>query len=640
MNTNSSDSARPGGVSSYGHGHGHGHSAGIDGAPPDGAPPDGAPMDRYVVLDYLAEGGMGAIYIGRKLGAGGFAKPVVLKQLLPDFTSQVEFRELFLHEARLSATLDHANIIHTIDLVNAGDEHFIVMEYLDGADLRTLLQKARRRRKRLSAAAAIYVAREILSALAYAHQKEDMKGVPLDLIHRDVSPSNVLISKNGEVKLTDFGIAKVANHNSGFFRVKGKIGYMSPEQAHSKELDQRTDLYSLAVCLYEMLTGEKLFVHVGLTTPPEEIYSQAIPSVSQKVAEIPAEFDHVMYRALHIDPNQRYQTAGAFQEALLRSAHRAGLMMSAPELASHLRKVCGDPMYWRDLENDGPSAPEMYERDHEGTEKIDIADLKEDVDDANPGMVASQMPPSASQSASQSVSGSASMTSIERFRGVELTSIIRGEQDQPPAHEANGPASPLVNLDEMGRGGPTRPSAYPLAPGQLDGGQQPQQSASQLQGRGQPPSIEVPAEALAGPPVTLHSPPVASLQPQSQPQHQSQQQTARTNMPAPQPTHTAPTSAPPFSRDAAPVPVPGNAASSRISFSHALTRTWPIWILIFLLGIGVAALIGLSGPSLGDTETFPQSSDREQRQATQLQGVDRAPNSESSAALSNDSKPR
>src|SRR5687768_15278406 len=131
---------------------------------------------------------MGAIYLGKKLGAGGFQKEVVLKQLLPEFTSQTEFIDLFLREARLSATLDHANIIHTIDLVTAGEDYFIVMEFLDGADLRTLLKRAKKRRHKFGAAAAIYVAREMLSALAYAHNKLGPDGLPLRLIHRDISP--------------------------------------------------------------------------------------------------------------------------------------------------------------------------------------------------------------------------------------------------------------------------------------------------------------------------------------------------------------------------------------------------------------------------------------------------------------------
>ena len=138
-----------------------------------------APIDRYVVLEHLSEGGMGAIYVGKKLGAGGFEMEVVLKQLLPEFTQQEEFIDLFLREAKLSATLDHANIVHTIDLVTAGGEYFIVMEYLPGGDLRTLLKRAKRRGTRFSPAAAIYICREVLSALAYAHVKRDFDGKPL-----------------------------------------------------------------------------------------------------------------------------------------------------------------------------------------------------------------------------------------------------------------------------------------------------------------------------------------------------------------------------------------------------------------------------------------------------------------------------
>src|SRR5262249_23472244 len=202
------------------------------------------PLDRYVILEYLAEGGMGAIYLGKKLGMGGFEKEVVLKQLLPEFTEQPEFIDLFLREARLSASLDHANIVHTIDLVAAGNDFFIVMEYVRGGDLRTLLKRSKRRGREWKPEGALFIGREILGALAYAHAKTGPEGKPLNLIHRDVSPSNILLSSNGEVKLTDFGIAKANTHRSVFYRVKGKIGYMSPEQARGEKLDHRADLYS------------------------------------------------------------------------------------------------------------------------------------------------------------------------------------------------------------------------------------------------------------------------------------------------------------------------------------------------------------------------------------------------------------
>src|SRR4051812_24196831 len=339
-----------------------------------------APIDRYVVLEHLSEGGMGAIYVGKKLGAGGFEMQVVLKQLLPEFTQQEEFIDLFLREAKLSATLDHANIIHTIDLVTAGNEYFIVMEYLPGGDLRTLLKKAKRRGKRFSPSAAIYISREVLSALSYAHSKRDFNGNPLKLIHRDVSPSNILLSYSGEVKLTDFGIAKAATHSSLFYKVKGKVGYMSPEQAKSESLDHRSDLYSLAVCMYEILTGERLFVHAGLTTSADEIYSQPIPQVTRKVPGLPPDFDAIMTKALALDPDQRYQTAGEFQEALMRCAHRNGLLMSAPELATELREACGPTDQWRDDDDDEDFSYLAGKR--AGTEVYDASKDDDDDDDA------------------------------------------------------------------------------------------------------------------------------------------------------------------------------------------------------------------------------------------------------------------
>jgi len=401
-----------------------------------------APIERYVVLEFLSEGGMGAIYLGKKMGAGGFEKEVVLKQLLPEFTSQPEFIDLFLREARLSATLDHANIIHTIDLVTAGAEHFIVMEYLAGADLRTLAKRAKRRRKRIAPAAAIYIAREVLSALAYAHAKVGNDGAPLQLIHRDVSPSNILVSRNGEVKLTDFGIAKAATHTSVFYKVKGKIGYMSPEQARSEPLDHRSDLYSLMVCVYELLTGERLFVAAGLTTSPEEIYAQPIELLSRKVPGLPPELDKIMLRALAVDPDARYQSAGELQEALLRCAHRNSLMISAPELAAYLRQICGPAEEWRDLgEHEGPSpggpGTEVYDvednRAQEGTEQLGLDELDRDADDDDGldelvgalGRPRTPLPSPAPIDRRERASDRASqMIDLARFQRLELTSMV------------------------------------------------------------------------------------------------------------------------------------------------------------------------------------------------------------------------
>lgn len=301
---------------------------------------------RYRIEKYLTEGGMGAIYIGKKLGPGGFAKEVVLKQLLPEYTSRAEFRDLFFREAKISATLDHANIVHTFDLVESDQSLFIVMEYVRGADLRTLIRRARQRKRELSPAAAIHIALEILAGLSYAHARRDSTGKSLDIIHRDVSPSNILCSIEGAAKLSDFGIAKASTYSSVFYRVRGKVGYMSPEQARSQQIDHRCDLFSLSVCLYESLTGERLFVG-DLNTPADEVYGIQIPPVSRKRVGLPGALDEVLARALAPQVDDRYQNAADLSEALRTVAHRTGLAFSAPELASHLREILGDdPDRW------------------------------------------------------------------------------------------------------------------------------------------------------------------------------------------------------------------------------------------------------------------------------------------------------
>ncbi|HEX6836566.1 MAG TPA: protein kinase, partial [Polyangia bacterium] len=306
--------------------------------------------DRYVIVEYLAEGGMGAIYLGKKLGVGGFEKEVVLKQLLPEFTREPKFIDLFLREARLSASLEHANIVHTIDLVNAGDDYFMVMEYVKGADLRTLLKRVRRKHKRFSPAAGVFIGHEIIEALAYAHAKSAHDGRPLNLIHRDISPSNILLSGAGEVKLTDFGIAKASTHRSVFYKVKGKVGYMSPEQARGEPVDARSDLFSLGVVLYEVLVGERLFVG-DLMSSASQIYAQPIQPPSQKRPEIPADLDAVILKALSLDPAGRFQSAEEFQETLTRVATRHRLIIGASEMSQHLKSIAGeDASMWLRLE--------------------------------------------------------------------------------------------------------------------------------------------------------------------------------------------------------------------------------------------------------------------------------------------------
>jgi eukaryotic-like serine/threonine-protein kinase len=525
-----------------------------------------APIDRYVVLEHLSEGGMGAIYVGKKLGAGGFEMEVVLKQLLPEFTQQEEFIDLFLREAKLSATLDHANIVHTIDLVTAGGEYFIVMEYLPGGDLRTLLKKAKRRGKRFSPKAAIYISREILSALSYAHAKRDFDGNPLKLIHRDVSPSNVLLSYTGEVKLTDFGIAKAATHTSLFYKVKGKIGYMSPEQAKSEPLDHRSDLYSLAVCMYEVLTGERLFVHAGLTTSADEIYSQPVPLVSRKVPGLPPDLDAIMKKALSIDPAQRFQTAGELQEALMRCAHRNGLLMSAPELAEELQEACGPTEQWRGEEDDDDDlvVPRA------GTEVYDPGADDDDEDDLE---IRPSTPLSIHSIAARAKSPPIGLksppldpkfppprpslgrpdvarpkTEVGKFQGVELTSII----NMMDLDDREG-SRPLVDLDAGPRRRPSSPPPLSRTGFDSDPGLQSLVQSLPTAGGG----------AYASPP----TPPEPG--------------------PPPRPPRMPP-----------PSPRQGAAKREETKTPNSLIRPWMVIALIVIVGLVVTLIVAMSGPSV------------------------------------------
>ena len=334
------------------------------------------PARRYRIERYLTEGGMGAIYVGKKLGPSGFEKEVVLKQLLPEYTARPEFRDLFFREAKISATLDHANIVHVFDLVESDESLFIVMEYVRGVDLRTIIRRSKLRRRELSPAAALHITLEVLAGLSYAHNRRTPAGASMAIIHRDVSPSNILCSVQGEVKLSDFGIAKAATHSSAFYRVRGKVGYMSPEQARNQPIDHRTDLYSVAVCLYEALTAERLFVG-DLSTPADVIYSQTIVPPSQKRKGLPTALDVVLSTALSSNPDDRYQDSVAFADALRQVAHRHGLLYSAPQLGEHLRHILGsDPQKWLTDDKPGasgnPSTQKIPAKELEGKEAASI----------------------------------------------------------------------------------------------------------------------------------------------------------------------------------------------------------------------------------------------------------------------------
>ena len=467
---------------------------------------------RYRIERYLTEGGMGAIYIGKKLGPGGFEKEVVLKQLLPEYTSRPEFRDLFFREAKISATLDHANIVHTFDLVESDESLFIVMEYVRGVDLRTIVRRARLRRRELAPAAAIHIVLDVLAGLGYAHARRDANGASLGIIHRDVSPSNILCSAQGEVKLSDFGIAKASTHSSVFYRVRGKVGYMSPEQARNEAVDHRSDLYSLGVCLYEALTGERLFVG-DLSTPPDVIYGQPVLPLSQKRPGLPPALDEVLVKALAPKPDERYQDATAFTEALRQAAHRFGLMYSAPQLADHLRIILGpDPTRWLHEETAGTGeagTQKIPTKAHEGKEVASIGVVEgsnlyivsgRDVVSPKPGLGASpetkpamnsKPPPMADEEPTRRVSPTEVAPLANASARSPFIPIHEDDEDAPTVARNLGPAT----------------SAAPQAMARRPSSTAPYSAMSTAGGGRKRPTIPPPPPAAAfAPPVPVFAP--------------------------------------------------------------------------------------------------------------------------------------
>ena len=220
----------------------------------------GACVGRYQLLRRLAIGGMAELHLACAMGVGGFQKVVVLKRVLPHLAADAGFVRMFLDEARLAAHLDHPNIVQVIDSGEAAGEYFYAMEYVHGRNVRELLGAASHAGG-MPLAVALTIAVGIAAALEHAHGRVDLEGRPLDLVHRDVSPSNVLVSYDGAVKLTDFGIAKAATRTQETTAgtMKGKIGYMSPEQCRGEAVDRRSDIFSLGVVLFELTTCERLF---------------------------------------------------------------------------------------------------------------------------------------------------------------------------------------------------------------------------------------------------------------------------------------------------------------------------------------------------------------------------------------------
>jgi serine/threonine protein kinase len=300
-------------------------------------------LGRYQLLQRIATGGMGELFLARARSIGGFEKLAAIKRILPHLAAQPEFVEMFLDEARMAATLEHPNIIHVSDLGHVGNDYFLVMPFLEGADLSVLRKTLLKQGRVLPLSLALFIAIGVASGLDYAHTRRDREGRAAGLIHRDVSPENVFVTFEGEVKLLDFGIAKVAASatRTAVGTRKGKAQYMSPEQARGAELDARSDVFSLGVVLYELTTGRPLFRADNELSVLNLIVSRDATPPSQVSPDYPPALENIVLRALARDPQRRYQSAGQLRDALSGFARKHGHEASAVELGAFLIGALG-----------------------------------------------------------------------------------------------------------------------------------------------------------------------------------------------------------------------------------------------------------------------------------------------------------
>ncbi len=275
-------------------------------------------LGRYALHGEIAAGGQAAVHLGRQLGAVGFARTVAIKRLHPQYAKDPSFVAMFLDEARLAARIRHPNVVPTLDVVSLDDELFLVMEYVHGESLARLSRHARARDERIPIEVAVGVASHALHGLHAAHEARSERGTPLEIVHRDVSPQNVLVGVDGVGRVLDFGIAKATSRLqvTAEGQLKGKLAYMAPEQLESHDVDRRVDVWAASIVLWEMLTGRRLFTgdHPGRLM--KAVLSAPIPRPSEIADDVPPEVEAVVMRGLERDPDARFATAREMAVAL------------------------------------------------------------------------------------------------------------------------------------------------------------------------------------------------------------------------------------------------------------------------------------------------------------------------------------
>lgn len=300
------------------------------------------PFGDYFLLEKLNTGGMAEVYKAKTFGVEGFERIVAVKKILPAIAEDKEFISMFIDEAKIAVQLNHANIAQIFDLGNINDEYYIALEYVPGHDLRMIFDRCVRNSRKLDIGCVCYIVSKICEGLDFAHNKRDANGEPMNIIHRDISPQNILLSYEGECKLIDFGIAKATNKSSAtqVGILKGKFSYMSPEQVSGKtNIDRRSDIFALGIVLFEMLTLKRLFVGASDFETLEKIRKVEVSPPTLYNSDIPEELEDIVLKALEKDVSLRYQTANELQEALQRFMFKQGIYYQAKDLGEFMHSM-------------------------------------------------------------------------------------------------------------------------------------------------------------------------------------------------------------------------------------------------------------------------------------------------------------
>jgi len=411
--------------------------------------------DRYTITERLDHGGMAEVFRGVAESMEGFKKSVAIKRILPSLTKNQKFVSMFLDEARLSLFLQHANIVQVFDISRTPDNaYFLVMEFVDGCNLKALIERQKQKGRRIDTSHTIYLMIETCKALQYAHSLEHPEtNEPLGIVHRDISPPNILLSKNGEVKVVDFGLAKansqIESTDPGV--VKGKFSYLSPEAASGLEVDHRADVFAIGIIMWELLTGRRLFYGDTDYQTVELVRQAKVPSIAALNPEIELELEQVVRKALAKDPDERFQSANDLGDALAQYLFSRGSRMkvTARDIANLVKDAQVEMMRKRSAEPKESNLIDALILD----EMKKITSLVKEEDGGEPGQAGGN-PHAGSMSLDPSTFVNTSAWTSE----LGLQSLQPNQQQQPvkrtqansrPPGNKKGPAADIESLEHI-----------------------------------------------------------------------------------------------------------------------------------------------------------------------------------------------